>query len=249
MTHTYIEAVIPTLLDIMFEEDGNLVYPKWNNEEENERKAMYQDFRTLYSYYLGRPNDEGLTPAETRVVNQAIKIMLWRVYGKTFKLICQYRYDYVTKKKERKDSDDKNLTVNFIKGYDDIPNKQLQNYPLFDQKTKVWEVDYDRIIYDTYDYLDKLIGFKLSDIYYAIFHQYWKKYSDERALRLAKYIKYGTDNEQEIWMLRYGFNFEDIEWIASCIDKIDEQEIVFNSNIGTLPEEQRTIADKYYYPK
>ena len=249
LTSTDIDAIVPRLLDIMFEEDGSLVYPKWDNEEENERKAMYDNFRSLYLYYLGRPDDEGLTAAEISIVNQAIKIMLWRVYGKTFKLICQYRYDYVTKKKERKNSGYKNLTVSFIKGYDDIPNKQLQNYPLISQDKKVWEVDYDRIIYDTYDYLDKLIGFKLSDIYYAIFHQYWKKFNEERALRLAMYIKYGTDNEREIWMLRYGFNFEDIEWVAECIDKIDDQEIVFNSNIENLPEEQRAIADKYYYPR
>ena len=36
--------------------------------------------------------------------------------------------------------------------------------------------------YDTYDYLDKLIGFKLSDIFYAIFYQYYEATSDERLL-------------------------------------------------------------------
>ena len=31
------------------------------------------------------------------------------------------------------------------------------------------DVDYDRIVFDTYDYLDKIIGFKLSDIFYAFY--------------------------------------------------------------------------------
>ena len=86
-------------------------------------------------------------------------------------------------------------------------------------------------MYDTYDHLDKLIGFKLSDIFYAIFHQYFISQNDDRALRMAKYFKYGTDSEKEIWMLRYGLSFEDIEWAKSCVDDISEEEMVFIINI------------------
>ena len=50
------------------------------------------------------------------------------------------------------------------------------------------------------DFLDKLIGFKLSDLFYAVFHQYYLAYQDDRAERLAKYIKYGTEDSTEIWM-------------------------------------------------
>ena len=50
-----------------------------------------------------------------------------------------------------------------------MPDKNLKMYPLISTVTKAKDVDYDLIVYDTYDYLDKLIGFKLSDIFYAAF--------------------------------------------------------------------------------
>lgn len=245
-----INYIISTLLDMIF--DGEtLVVPQWGDEGRNDRRNMYNDFISLYHHYLGRSDDEGLTPAEENVLKQAIKIMLWRVHGKTFKLICQYRYDYATRKRERKEMEKSGrreiLNANYLKGYADIPDKNLNNHPLFATNESISKVSYDSIIYDTYDYLDKLIGFKLSDIYYAIFHQYWKATDDNRAQQLAKYIRYGTDSEREIWMLRYGLTFEDIDWATPCIDLIDEQEIVFNENYEALTEEQKKVLEYYYH--
>ncbi|MGF9905235.1 DEAD/DEAH box helicase [Brevibacillus porteri] len=244
-----ITEIIPTLLDIMFNEDGSLIYPRWDNEEINDRKAMYQDFYSLYQMYLGRE----LTAAEKSILNQAIKIMLWRVYKKTFSLICQYRYDYASRKKDRdlldrqgNEEEKSKLKSQFLREYADIPDMKLHNYSLFGG-IPAEKVDYDRIIYDTYDYLDKLIGFKLADIFYAIFHQYYELSKDPRALRLAKYIRYGTDVECEIWMLRYGLTFEDIEWAAPCIESIDEQEIVFNEKYDELTEEQLAVLERFHY--
>jgi hypothetical protein len=233
----------------MFDESETLIYPKWDHEEENARKEMYADFQTLYEIYLGRP----LETAEKSILSQAIKIMLWRVYGRTFKLICQYRYDYASKKKERealdiqgRASEKSKLTAAFLRGYSDIPDKTLSNFS-FLHDIPAEQVDYDRIIYDTYDYLDKLIGFKLSDIFYAIFHQYYESSKDARALRLAKYIRYGTDTEREIWMLRYGLTFEDIEWAAPCIESIGEQEIVFNEKYDGLTDEQLAVLERFHH--
>lgn len=248
-----ITSIIPTLLDMMFDEHGQLVYPQWDNEEQNDRKEMYQDFYSLYQIYLGRE----LVSAEKSILNQAIKIMLWRVYKKTFSLICQYRYDYASKKKERtqleklgKTDEIAKLEAQFLREYDDIPDKTLNNYSLFGTMPAI-QVDYDRIIYDTYDYMDKLIGFKLTDIFYAIFHQYYQNQTskdDNRALRLAKYIRYGTDDERDIWMLRYGLTFEDIEWANNCIDSINEQEIIFNDKYDELTDEQKKIVERFRYP-
>ena len=103
------------------------------------------------------------------------------------------------------------------------------------------------IVYDTYDYLDKLIGFKLSDIFYAMFHQFYEKTNDENALKLAKYFKYGTDKEREIWMLRYGLTFEDIEWADQCIDSIDESEIRFNDKVLELDDLQKRAIEQYLH--
>lgn len=179
--------------------------------------------------------------------------MLWRVYKKTFSLICQYRFDYASRKKDRdaldrqgNEEEKSKLKAQFLREYDDIPDMKLHNYSLFGDMPAE-KVDYDRIIYDTYDYLDKLIGFKLADIFYAIFHQYYEFSKDLRALRLSKYIRFGTDVEREIWMLRYGLTFEDIEWAAPCIESIDEQEIVFNEKYDELTKEQRAVLERFHY--
>ncbi|MFD0716231.1 DEAD/DEAH box helicase [Paenibacillus sp. GCM10027626] len=242
-----VTILIPTLLDMMFQND-HIADPR--AEHEADLKEVYADFHKLYEYYLGRDLEIG----EKSVLSNAIKIMLWKVYGRTFKSICQFRYDYASRSKERKDfykkGDDKSaeeLIVKYLRGYHDIPDKNLNNYPLFDKNLKANDVDYDLIVYDTYDYLDKLIGFKLSDIYYAIFHQYYTESHDDRALRLAKYFKYGTDNSDEIWMLRYGLTFEDIEWAKPCIDFIDESEIVFNDKISGLDKEQLKKLEQFIH--
>lgn len=238
-----VSAMIPALLDIMFE-DGTLIAP------DSDMKDIYDVFGKLYEQYLGRK----LFAAEKAVLSSAIKIMIWKVYGKTFHLICQYRYSYASRVAERrklynqgKIDEANNLKAKYLVGCHDIPDKNLTAYPLISSNMAAKDVDYDLIVYDTYDYLDKLIGFKLSDIFYAIFHQYYERTQDENALRLAQYFKYGTDNEREIWMLRYGLTFEDIEWAAECIDSIDESEIKFNDKVNYLDEIQIKAIEQYIY--
>lgn len=238
-----VTTVVPTLLDMMFT-DAGFVLPN------AVAKEAYEDFQCLYKQYLGRE----LTAAEKFVFDSAIKIMIWKVHGKTFSKICQERYAYVSNVTQRRllsragqqDRAD-SLTVRYIAGYSDIPNKELRTFPLFPAATKGKDVDYDRIVYDTYDFLDKLIGFKLNDLFYAIFHQYYLAYQDDRAERLAKYIKYGTEDSTEIWMLRYGFSFEEIEWLKPCVEYIDQTEIKFNEKIENLSDTQKSSISKFIF--
>lgn len=95
--------------------------------------------------------------------------------------------------------------------------------------------------------MDKLIGFKLSDIFYAAFHQYAKANNNADAERLAKYFKYGTDKENQIWMLRYGLTFEDIEWLEPCIEDISEEKITFNQSVYALSDEQKNMISQYMH--
>ena len=121
----------------------------------------------------------------------------------------------------------------------------LKRYSLFKPNTLARDVDYDTIVYDTYDYLDKLIGFKLSDVYCATLKKYYLSNHDERALKLAKYIKYGTANERHIWMLRYGMSYEDIEVLEEHIEDIDETQITFKPSINDVPEEDRAVINRF----
>ncbi len=231
--------IVKKLLDSIFLND---IFVKI--EEINDSRLSY--FIKLYEIYL----DRNLEEAEKDVLRTAIKIMLWRVYGKTFKNICWYRYSYASKTEERRQreyqgKDTNEVFAKYLVGYHDIPDKTLKRYPLFNRNTLARDVDYDTIICDTYDYLDKLIGFKLSDIYYAILDKYNQSNDDKRALILAKYIKYGTDNERYIWMLRYGMSYEDIEVLDKYIEKIDEEKIVFKSSITEVPEEDKAVVERF----
>lgn len=102
-------------------------------------------------------------------------------------------------------------------------------------------MDYDIITYDTYDYLDKLIGLYLVDIFYAAFIKYNERCQDERAVKMANLIKFGTYNPKYIWMLRYGMSFEDIEVLEDYIESIDEQGITVKQGFANLPEKQETV--------
>ena len=100
------------------------------------------------------------------------------------------------------------------------------------------------VVFDTYDYLDKLIGFRFGDSFYAAFKKFGENFRDERALNMSKYIRYGTIVDKEILLLRYGFSFEDFEWLLPIISFISEEEIIF-ANTQNLTYEQKTKIEKF----
>lgn len=245
LTSESTENVIKNILDSVF--DNNQIVPlnKLNQDLRN-RLQLYDYFRSMYSIYLNRPLGDG----EGNVLDTAIKIILWKVHGKTFKNICWYRYSHASKTNERANLEKlgrstNQIKANFITSYHPIPNKDHNVYSLFMKGTRASDVDYDRIMTDTYDFIDKLISFKLTDVFYASFIKYFQKEEDPRAEKLAKYIKYGTDNERHIWMLRYGMSFEDIEKLETHIVSINSEEIVFKDSILEVPLEERQSIERF----
>ncbi len=254
-----IDDIVRNVLESMFL-NGQIISLEVINEDRNFRLALYKYFVLLYRHYL---NGRELSNGEESVLNTAIKILLWKIHSKTFKDICRRRYAFVARVHKRRDLEiqSKKLTsqslrrnlqvianqlnARFIRGYDDLPKIALPNYGLYTEGTKAINIDYDRIIFDTYDYLDKLISFKLSDIFYAIFYQYYEKTTDDRALKLTKYFKYGTDDEKEILMLRYGLSFEEIEWVRDYIIKISIEEIQFDPLVKELPQEKLIPIERF----
>lgn len=250
--------IIKNILDAMFF-DNNLIELSEINEDLQCKLRLYEAFHLLYEQYLGRQLCDG----EKNVLNTAIKIMLWQIHCRTFKDICFYRYSFASRKQERdalqKEMDNGNdlekyiaklkldhLQAQFVTGYADIPDKNLKVFSMFgNNETKAIEVDYDRIVFDTYDYLDKILNFKLSDIFVAAFEEYYIKTNDTRARKMALLVKYGTVNEKQIWMLRYGFTFEDIEWLEPYIVNISQEEVIFNREINKLPLEKMDIIKRF----
>ncbi len=235
LTSKNVENVIQNILNTVFIDNKLVPLVQISNDLAN-RLPLYSLFQELYSIYLGRNLEKG----EQNVFNTAIKIIFWKIHGKTFKNICWYRYSYASKthereKLEREGQRTDRVEAAFYTEYRDLPDKEINVYNSLNG-IKACNVDYDLIMYDPYDYIDKLIGFKLSDIFFAAFIKYHEKSNDERALKLAKFIKYGTDNEKHIWMLRYGLSFEDIEIIDNHILSINSEQIVFNDTIQEVPD-------------
>jgi hypothetical protein len=92
-----------------------------------------------------------------------------------------------------------------------------------------------------------LIGFRLSDIYYAIFYKYYERAKDARAYKLAQYFKFGTDDEKDIMLLRYGLSFEEIEWVREYVLQVDTQEIVFSPEIKKLEPYKLASVERFMY--
>jgi superfamily II DNA/RNA helicase len=244
-----IEAIVVAILNLLFTDNKILSWGEINQNPSN-RILLYDNFQKLYAIYLGRE----LVDGEKHVLDTAIKIILWKVQGKTFKNICWYRYSHASRTIERETfvKNGKNtsaILAEFITGYHDIPDKNHKVYSLFPLGTKATDVDYDLIMYDTYDFIDKLIGFKLSDIFYAAFIRFYKQYNDQRAEKLSKYIKYGTDNENHIWMLRYGMSFEDIDLLEKHIESINSEEIIFKASINDVSKEIRYPIERFIMNK
>ena len=49
---------------------------------------------------------------------------------------------------------------------------------------------------------------------------------------------------KEILLIRYGFEFEDFDWIKDVVSRINEDEIVF-SNIENLTNDQKKRISKF----
>lgn len=221
------------------------------------RKKVIDAFLSIYRKYLNR----SLALGEEAVLEATIQILFWRVKGKKFSEIVNYRYSYASQMKiregvkkleisnEEKKDIIQNIDAKWLTMYKEIPNKNY-NYTLsLTYQKKAIEVDYDSIVLDTYDYIDKLIGFRLGDVYYAAFAKYYANekndcYLREYAKSMMNLIKYGTNSEKEIWLLRYGFDFDDIEWLDSLVIKVNEEEIIFDDLEG-LEEDKTKIIYKY----
>ena len=74
---------------------------------------------------------------------------------------------------------------------------------------------------------------------------YYAAKQDERAERLANYIRFGTDDRTEIMLQRYGFVLDDMDWLMPCIDEASEERILFNLRIFGLDEKRYELIERY----
>lgn len=248
------------LLDNLFF-NGNLITAKqYYQIQDASRNQIKTSFKNVFVSQLSR---QVLTAYEATVLSIAIPILLWKIQGKSFAEIVSLRYAFLSNRDEqrrlKKQYDNgeingemykktlENLQTRYLTPATHLPNR---TYRYKGKKIPVTQLDYDSVIYDTYDYLDKVISLSLKDAFVAAMKIYYDKYQDKRALVMANYISYATNDETEIMLLRYGFSFEDIEWVKPCVKSISEEEIVFDyaKLQGSLINDIRhLVVDRYLY--
>lgn len=236
--------LVNRVLDFLFVEGQLINGTTYQNMQDSERKKLKNDFGGIYELSLGRPLNQG----EKSVLSASITILLWQIQGKSFKELLGLRYSYLTNQTEQR-----KLQRQFKEGiitkekfeqlvseikivYSAIPHslpdaslsKQLPSR--FGNKT-IKDFNYDLVVYDTYDFLDKVISFSLSETFVAAFDQFYEHSKDPRAKEMVNYFRYGTNDEIEIWLIRYGFSIEDAEKIKRFVLSIDEREINFSEKI------------------
>ena len=241
-----LEEVAPTrcirrILDMAFSNQGTLV------ESQSFNAQLYiSNMQSIYEYHLSRQ----LGPGEKNVFETALRILIWRLYHATFKQICRYRYIVASKVKERRQLESRGFRTDkllcaYVTGYEDLPNRDLPKYPLIEKNTRAKDVSYDQIMYDTYDYVDKLIDFKLGDIFFAAFMKYGEDTGDDRAIKMANLLRYGSYVPRYMWMVRYGMDYESIEKLDDHIERIDEHGIVFKESINNVSDDEKRVVARF----
>lgn len=235
-----------TVLAILFSGGDILTSSGYSKLEQSVRKKLKESFHLIFEHSVNRPLEAG----EKGVLSAGITILLMKVQGRSFKEILAIRYNYITKQSERRnlerllqrgEIDEEEYSsrlaqtmVDFSMPPHPLPNKKLTHSFNEFANICVSDLKYDRLVYDTYDYLDKVISFSLADIYVAAFTLYYEKVGDPNALRFANYMRHGTDDEIEIALLRYGFTLDELDEIAPHVESIDDYEIVFKKSVKSV---------------
>lgn len=200
------------------------------------RIKIKECFRTIFVASIGRELFDG----EGAVFDTAIRIFLLAIGGRTFREISGIRFSDISKR-------DKGRTgvAAFSQQAAKIPDSSLQRpYPLFSE-VLASEVSYDAVVFDTYDYMDQVISFSLSDVFSAAFKIYGDERNDGRYQKILELLRFGTNDVTHMLLMRYGFSPEVVSEIIPLIKSINENEIIFNSNINSASMHIRDMIDWY----
>lgn len=253
-----VDKDILSVLDALFVNGFLITAEKYYELGGYTRRTIKSALKNIYVQHLRR---KALTSAETSVLSAAIPILLWYVQGKSFSEIVSLRYSFLSKRDERRKIHRRyksreitlgqmnielgQLKIRYSPIPSSLPNVELRRRGLYPKNASVTEIDFDLVVYDTYDYLDKVVGLSLADPVCAAFTLYFNSQGDERAKALGNYIRYGTNNEVDIWLLKYGFGFEDIEWLRGYVASVDEMRIVFRDEIKEVSAKNYALVERY----
>lgn len=224
-----------TILDIIYATE-NIHKNLSGAANKEKRKKINDNFKLIFEISIDRLLFEG----ETIVFDTAISIFLMMIRGKTFSEIVGLRYSHISKRKDKYAGE-----AAFTAEAQKLPDSTLRKkYSLF-AGIPARSVNYDAVVFDTYDYMDQVISFSLNDVFSAAFKIYLKITSDVNAQRMLDLLRFGTNNPKHMLLMRYGFSPEYIEKIIPYIASLSEQNIAFNADIKSAPKDVQD-ATKWY---
>lgn len=206
-------------------------------KNEAKREALKQYFRFIYEVSINR----GLYDGEIAVFRQAISIFVQVIQGRSFREIVGIRYSYISKKDEGRQG-----YAAFSQPAAKLPKSTLTHtYSIFDENTLAKNVSYDAVVFDTYDYLDQVISFSLTESFITAFKVYKDNTSDQRSDKMIELLRFGTNNTVHTLLMRYGFPPEDVSEISKYILFINEDTITFKPEISDAPKYIQEMVDWY----
>jgi hypothetical protein len=229
-----VQAAVKEVLDIVFH---GLTVRASVRSNRIARVRIRDRLKDIYEASLARALEYG----ERVVFEEAISLMLQVFGGQSFREIVGTRFARISRK-----ADGRKGPAAFSQRANKLPDASLTRpFSLFDLGTPAASVNYDAVVFDTYDYLDEVISFCLSDTFLAAFNIYFKATSDERALRFGDLLRYGTDNKKHILLMRYGFLPDDIESLMPHVESIDEKKIVFRDSVREVDSRLQGVVAWY----
>nr|WP_081984051.1 DEAD/DEAH box helicase [Massilia sp. JS1662] len=223
------------ILDVLYEKEtiGDVVLGAAN---EPIRLGLIRGLQTIFEASLNRSLYEG----EAAIFEQAVRIFLLTLGGKTFREIVGQRYSYISRR-----GGNRNENAQFSQKAEKLPDSSLvKKYPFF-KNVPAKNVSYDAIVFDTYDYMDQVISFSLSDVFSAAFRIYGNENKDARSEKMLELLRFGTNNNVYMLLMRYGFAPESVAEIAPYVLRISEREIVFSPEVANASKNIREMVEWY----
>ncbi len=237
LSQSNVQKAAKRILDILYRNNQTVKENTsgiWNNQY---RQQIKKDFRLIFETSINRTLYDG----EGAVFDQAISIFLQMIQGRSFREIVGYRYSNISNRNENHQGN-----AQFSQPASTLPKSTLtKKYSIFDQNTLARDVSYDAIVFDTYDYVDQVISFSLSDAFIATFKIYDEHTRDDRAEKMIQLLQFGTNNTDHMLLMRYGFPPENVAEIAPYIQLINEENIIFKQEIAEAPNHIQYLVDWY----
>jgi len=237
LSHPNVQNHAKIILDILYR-GGQTIKENtssiWNKQY---RDQIQTSFHFIFETSINRQLYDG----ENEVFHKAITIFIWMIQGRSFREIVGIRYSHISNRDNNHQG-----KAQFSQPANILPKSTLtKKYSLFDQNTFAKNVSYDAIVFDTYDYFDKVISFSLSDVFIAAFKIYQEHTQDERAKKMIELLRFGTNNTDHIFLLRYGIPPENVTEISPYVQSINEESIIFKNELEDAPAHIRYLVDWY----